>query len=301
MTEKNSYILSRYLNFLKKQEVLGEPFYDKVGQFKKFYLPISKIIYEFFNKKKSTIIIGISGGQGSGKSTITNILKLILKKKYSLTVSNFSIDDFYKTRKIRQKMSKNIHPLFMTRGVPGTHDIKLVINCLKSLKKRSFKKISIPRFDKASDDRLIKKKWTTIKKKPDVVIFEGWCVSARPQSDKKLKNPINSLEKDFDKDLFWRRTVNLELKNNYKKAFKLIDKKIFLKVPNFSYVFKWRKLQERKLKFKSSGKNIMSNTQVKKFIMFYERITKQMIKDLKHNDIVISLDKNHRLYKIALN
>ena len=301
MTEKNSYILSKYLNFLKKQEVLGEPFYDKVGQFKKFYLPISKIIYEFFNKKKSTIIIGISGGQGSGKSTITNILKLILKKKYSLTVSNFSIDDFYKTRKIRQKMSKNIHPLFMTRGVPGTHDIKLVINCLKSLKKRSFKKISIPRFDKASDDRLIKKKWTTIKKKPDVVIFEGWCVSARPQSDKKLKNPINSLEKDFDKDLFWRRTVNLELKNNYKKAFKLIDKKIFLKVPNFSYVFKWRKLQERKLKFKSSGKNIMSNTQVKKFIMFYERITKQMIKDLKHNDIVISLDKNHRLYKIALN
>ena len=301
MTEKNSYILSRYLNFLKKQEVLGEPFYDKVGQFKKFYLPISKIIYEFFNKKKSTIIIGISGGQGSGKSTITNILKLILKKKYSLTVSNFSIDDFYKTRKIRKKMSKNIHPLFMTRGVPGTHDIKLVINCLKSLKKRSFKKISIPRFDKASDDRLIKKKWTTIKKKPDVVIFEGWCVSARPQSDKKLKNPINSLEKDFDKDLFWRRTVNLELKNNYKKAFKLIDKKIFLKVPNFSYVFKWRKLQERKLKFKSSGKNIMSNTQVKKFIMFYERITKQMIKDLKHNDIVISLDKNHRLYKIVLN
>lgn len=301
MTEKNSYILSKYLNFLKKQEVLGEPFYDKVGQFKKFYLPISKIIYEFFNKKKSTIIIGISGGQGSGKSTITNILKLILKKKYSLTVSNFSIDDFYKTRKIRKKMSKNIHPLFMTRGVPGTHDIKLVINCLKSLKKRSFKKISIPRFDKASDDRLIKKKWTTIKKKPDVVIFEGWCVSARPQSDKKLKNPINSLEKDFDKDLFWRRTVNLELKNNYKKAFKLIDKKIFLKVPNFSYVFKWRKLQERKLKFKSSGKNIMSNTQVKKFIMFYERITKQMIKDLKHNDIVISLDKNHRLYKIVLN
>ena len=187
MTEKNSYILSKYLNFLKKQEVLGEPFYDKVGQFKKFYLPISKIIYEFFNKKKSTIIIGISGGQGSGKSTITNILKLILKKKYSLTVSNFSIDDFYKTRKIRKKMSKNIHPLFMTRGVPGTHDIKLVINCLKSLKKRSFKKISIPRFDKASDDRLIKKKWTTIKKKPDIVIFEGWCVSARPQSDKKLK------------------------------------------------------------------------------------------------------------------
>ena len=301
MTEKNSYILSRYLNFLKKQEVLGEPFYDKVGQFKKFYLPISKIIYEFFNKKKSTIIIGISGGQGSGKSTITNILKLILKKKYSLTVSNFSIDDFYKTRKIRKKMSKNIHPLFMTRGVPGTHDIKLVINCLKSLKKRSFKKISIPRFDKASDDRFIKKKWTTIKKKPDIVIFEGWCVSARPQSDKKLKKPINSLEKTFDKDLFWRRTVNLELKNNYKKAFKLIDKKIFLKVPNFSYVFKWRKLQERKLKFKSSGKNIMSNTQVKKFIMFYERITKQMIKDLKHNDIVISLDKNHRLYKIALN
>ena len=301
MTIRDSNIFKKYLNFLKKQEVLGQPFHNKFEQFTRYYLPISQSIFDFFIKKKKTIVIGISGGQGSGKSTIANILKLILENKYSLSVTNFSIDDFYKTRKMRKKMSNIVHPLFMTRGVPGTHDIKFIIKSLKSLKKKSFKKIVIPRFNKANDDRLPKNKWTKIEKKPNIVIFEGWCVSARPQSHKKLKKPINSLEKLLDDDLSWRKTVNFELKNYYRKAFQLIDKDIFLKVPSFRYVLKWRILQERKLKFKSSGKKIMSNKQIKKFIMFYERITKQMIKDLKQNDIVISLDKNHKLNKIIFN
>ena len=51
-------------------------------------------------KDFETKIIGLSGGQGAGKSTITGILKLILKKKYDLNLCVFSIDDFYKTKMI---------------------------------------------------------------------------------------------------------------------------------------------------------------------------------------------------------
>ena len=35
---------SKYLEFLKSQEVLSEPFRDKIGQLNNFYLPISKEI-----------------------------------------------------------------------------------------------------------------------------------------------------------------------------------------------------------------------------------------------------------------
>ena len=241
----------------------------------------------------------MSGGQGSGKTTIAGIIKIILKSKYNLNIINFSIDDFYKTQKQRKKMSLNVHKLFSTRGVPGTHDINLLTKCFINLIKKNFRPFSMPKFDKSNDDRCSKAKWVKIKRKPDMVIFEGWCVGAKYQSNLKLKKPINVLEKKYDKDLIWRKKVNFELKNNYRKVFQLIDELIFLKVPHFNYVYKWRLLQEDKLKASSKGKKIMSKKQVKDFTMFYERITRQMIKDLKYDaDVVINLDKKHRLSNI---
>ena len=96
-------------------------------------------------------------------------------------------------------MSKKVSPLFLTRGVPGTHDAKLLYKCLKLLKKKKFKKVLIPRFDKSSDDRLSKNKWQKVKIKPDIVIFEGWCVGVTPQRKKELIVSINTLEKYEDK------------------------------------------------------------------------------------------------------
>ena len=75
---------SDYLKYLKKQEVSGKPIVDKIGKLNKFYLPLSEWIYSIYNKDCKTKLIGLSGGQGAGKSTITGILKLILKKKYGL-------------------------------------------------------------------------------------------------------------------------------------------------------------------------------------------------------------------------
>ena len=152
-------IKSEYLKFLKKKEVVGRPIVDKIGKLKTFYLPLSEWIYSIYQKDKKTKIIGLSGGQGAGKSTITEILKFILKKKYKLNLCVFSIDDFYKTKAERKKMSKNIHPLFLTRGVPGTHDVSLINKTIKKLKKRNFKTVLIPKFDKSSDDRSTKSKW----------------------------------------------------------------------------------------------------------------------------------------------
>ena len=48
-------------------------------------------------------------------------------------------------------MSKQIHPLFLTRGVPGTHDSKM-LNTIKILKK-GFSSVKKPKFEKSKDDR----------------------------------------------------------------------------------------------------------------------------------------------------
>ena len=156
-------IKSDYLKFLKKREVVGKPIIDKIGKLNTFYLPLSEWIYSIYKKDYKTKIIGLSGGQGAGKSTITAILKFILKKKYGLNLCVFSIDDFYKTKAERKKISKKFHPLFLTRGVPGTHDIKLINRIITKLKKKKFKTVLIPKFDKSVDDRHKINKWDKIK------------------------------------------------------------------------------------------------------------------------------------------
>ena len=80
----------------------------------------------------------------------------------------------------------------------------------------------------------------------------------------------------------------------------MIDHFIFIKVPNFNMVLKWRLLQEKKLKKKwNLKKKIMSTNEIKRFIMFYERITLQMIKDLsKSASVVMLLKKNHRVKRV---
>ena len=292
----------KYLKFLSSQEVMSEPFRDKLGQLNKFYIPISKMIKKDFLNQKKTKVIGLTGGQGTGKSTISNILKIILKEAYQLETVIFSIDDFYKTLEERKLIAKKISPLFLTRGVPGTHDTEMLYKCIKNLKKGKFKDLMIPKFDKSIDDRSSKKKWLKVKKKPNVVIFEGWCVGVRAQKKKDLINPINRLEKLKDNKKIWRQKVNLEIKKNYKKIFDLIDKLIFLKVPSFKYVYKWRILQEKKLRITSKGNKTMTDKDIKNFIMYYERITKHMLKTLpKTADTVIKIDEKHRLKSIKFN
>ena len=129
------------------------------------------------------------------KTTVTGILKIILKKFFKRKIYVSSIDDFYKTFEDRNKMSNEIHPLFKTRGVPGTHDINMLEKFFNIVKKKKFEKIKLPKFEKATDNRLKKKYWFNIRKKPEILILEGWCVGAKPQSSSLIRKPINNLEK----------------------------------------------------------------------------------------------------------
>ena len=289
-----------YLRFLNKEKIFDKSKVAKIESLKKIYIPMSFWIEKKYREKGKTLFLGLSGGQGSGKTTVTGILKIILKKFFKREIQVSSIDDFYKTLKERNHMSHKIHNLFKTRGVPGTHDINLVKKFFYNLKKINLKKFKSPRFDKSADDRFKRKYWNDIKRKPEIVILEGWCIGAKPQSNILIKRPINILEKLEDKNFIWRKYVNEKLKREYKSLFAKIDHFIFIKIPNFKMVFKWRLLQEKKLKKKSySNKKIMNYNEIKRFIMFYQRITLQMIKDLsKSASVVMLLKKNHDIKKI---
>jgi len=299
-----SKVKTASFKYISSQETAREKFKKKDLMIRSFLIPICFWIFKKA-KKKNPLIIGIAGGQGSGKTTISSILSLILKKYFKLKVFKISIDDFYKTKKQREILSKDKHSLLLNRGVPGTHDIKIMLDFFRKIKTKNFKSLKLPKFNKANDDRYKKKHWYKLKSRPDVVIFEGWCVGAKPQSLRLLKKPINALEKAYDKSLKWRRFVNLQLKTNYKKLYSQLDSLLYLKVKNFNLLKKWRIKQEEKLWLKAkSRKNlkIMNKKEVINFMQTYQRITEQMFKDApKYSSIIMNLNKNHQIHKIKFN
>ena len=287
--------------FIKSQETKKDRFKNKEKMIKSFLIPISFWISKRINKKK-TLIIGLAGGQGSGKTTISSILTLILRKYFKLNIFKISIDDFYKTRKERKILSITKHPLLMTRGVPGTHDVDLMLRFFKKVKSNNFKRLEIPKFNKAIDDRYKRNFWYKLKSKPDVIIFEGWCVGAKAQTIKQLKKPINSLERVHDQGIKWRSYVNNQLKTKYNTLFKQLDGLLYLKAKNFNLLKNWRLKQERKLWVKTKNKKnlkIMSSGDLINFMQTYQRITQQMFKDaIKNSSIIMNLNNKHQIQNI---
>ena len=301
ITDCYSKVNKDCLKFIKSQETSKDKFKNKEKMIKSFLIPVS---FWIGNKarKKNPYIVGLGGGQGTGKTTISSIITIILRKYFKLNVFKISIDDFYKTRKQRLYLSKKIHPFLMTRGVPGTHDVNIMLNFFKKTKSKNFRSLKLPRFNKATDERCNKNFWYSVRKKPDVVIFEGWCVGARPEQNNTLKKSVNSLEKKDDIKLIWRKFVNQQLKLKYKKLYGQLDCLLFLKANNFSLLQRWRLKQENKLRLTKKGSRnnkIMSKKDVINFMQTYQRVTQNMMKYApKYSSIILKLNGNHQIKSV---
>ena len=286
------------LKFIKSQETKADKFKNKEKMIKSFLVPLCFWINKKAVKKRP-YFVGLAGGQGTGKTTISSLIRIILIKYFKLNVFRISIDDFYKTRKERISLSKKVHPMLLTRGVPGTHDINMILSFFKKVKSKKFKRLKLPTFNKAVDDRFSKKKWYDLKKRPDVIIFEGWCVGAKSENNITLKKTINSMEKAKDQKHIWRKHVNDQLKSKYKTLYSQLNCLIYLRAKNFSLLQKWRLKQERKLWIKSKIKSnlkIMSRGDVINFMQTYQRITQNMFKYMpKYASIIFNLNSNHQI------
>ena len=298
-TECFQKVKSDCIRFIKSQETSTEKFSNKDKMLKSYLIPVCFWISKKANNKQP-YFVGLAGGQGTGKTTISSLLEIILRKYFKLNVFKISIDDFYRTRKERFSLSKKVHPLLMTRGVPGTHDIKIMLDFFRKSKTKKFKSFKLPKFNKAIDDRCKKNQWYTIKKRPDVIIFEGWCVGARAERNSTIKKSINSLEKANDAQLIWRNYVNKQLKTKYKKLYDQLDCLVYLKAKNFSLLQKWRLIQEKKLWLKNKNKKtnnkIMSKGDVINFMQTYQRVTQNMFKFApRYASIILNLNSNHQI------
>ncbi len=256
---------------------------------KNYILPI--IHYVVFSKKNKFII---SGSQGIGKSTLLKILEKNIQLFFNKKVITLSLDNYYLSKLKRKELAKKIHPLLITRGVPGTHNIKELIKAIKNFD-NSYYPYFLPIFDKLKDD--VSKKNTKINFKADILILEGWCCGSTPIKKKYLHRNINKLEKNFDEKKIWRNYYNEMLKDDYYRLFSLFDKIIYLKTPSFKYVLNWRIKQEKMMK--KNNNKIMTKNEMQKFILHYEKLTKWMMKTLPNNaNLVIHIDNNQKIKKI---
>ncbi len=240
------------------------------------------------------LVVGIAGAQGTGKSTFARLLATVFERVFEKTTLVMSLDDYYLTRQERESLAQQVHPMLGVRGVPGTHDMAMLGQVIADLKAR--RNTEVPTFDKAKDDR--RGMVPVMGGELDMLVIEGWCWGARPVGDDELAEPVNLLEANDDPDGTWRRYVNQQLaRGGYAEVFQQADVSYFLAAPSFDAVLRWRWEQEQKL---GSGPAVMTETQVSRFVMYYERITRAMLEDMPRRvALTIYLDESHRFRRAS--
>lgn len=270
---------------------------DAVGPLVPLYTAVADRIAARARDGEAPLIVGVCGAQGSGKSTLALVVERLLDHA-GFPTARFSLDDLYLPAASRRRLAETVHPLLRTRGVPGTHDVALGEAFLRALADAGPASATpVPTFDKARDDRLPEAMWPVFKGRPRVILFEGWCVGARPQEEPALRDPVNDLERDADSDGVWRYYVNDQLAGVYRGLFGQLDMLVMLRAPGFDQVFAWRRQQEDKLRdrLRAAGGDeqspgVMDDAQLERFIRHYERLTRHILAEMPDRaDIVIRL------------
>jgi D-glycerate 3-kinase len=264
--------------------------YERVIQ--RLHLPLARRIAEAARAHGPGFRVGLCGPQGSGKTTSARVLERLLAADGLRTVI-LSLDDLYLPLAARRRLAAEVHPLLLTRGVPGTHEVALGLELLDRLARVG--PASMPRFDKASDDRLPPDRWTPLEGPFDVILFEGWCVGARPQAPAALRRPVNDLERERDPERIWRTYANTQLGGRYQAMFADFGLLVMFTVPSFAVVLGWRQEQEHKLP--NPG---MSDPEIAVFIQHYERLTRHIQFEMPARaDLVVRLGRDRKIGRIA--
>jgi D-glycerate 3-kinase len=244
-------------------------------------------------------VIGLAGSQGSGKSTVAALVGAQLLEGRGLRMLTLALDDFYLPKARRAELARTVHPLLATRGVPGTHDTAELLTTIRNARMLGKGEvIELPQFSKADDDRRSERR---VERGPfDVVLLEGWCIGARPQTEAELIEPINAFEREEDADGRFRRYANHRLAGAYAEIWTELEGLIFLAVPSFEAVLEFRREQEHKLK-RAVGPNAgMSDAQLERFVRHYERITRHMLRDMpSHSDVVVRLGEQRKVMAVV--
>ena len=229
-------------------------------------------------RSRRPYILGLSGLQGSGKSTLARVMKAQATTR-GWPTEVLSLDDFYYARSDREALARDVHPLLRTRGVPGTHEIELLLSVLAALPHASDKlPVTHPRFNKGRDTRFSPSRWPRITQAPKLVIVEGWALGIRPQSQAALARPVNALEREEDPDGSWRQWVNKQLRS-YQPLWRKFDALIVLQAPSWEIVRRWRGEQEQELLARHAPLAMDAQT-MERFLRHFERLSRHALATL---------------------
>lgn len=243
-------------------------------------------------------LVGLHGAQGSGKTTLAGCLTHLLCNICQCRAITLSLDDFYLPQTQRQQLADSVHPLLATRGVPGTHDLPLLMTTINQLLNGDLP-VAIAKFNKAGDERCAEADWPVVTEQPQIIIIEGWCMGALPQADAALAQSVNTLEQIEDADGHWRQFVNQQLAGDYQRLFALVDYWLMLKAPGFDCIYQWRLEQEQALAAKADTADqdaIMDAQALARFIQFYQRLTEHCLQSLPTRmDAVLELNRQRQV------
>ena len=254
-------------NFPVKSSVFLETLWN-------LWLPLAMQLATEKQSLNQTLIQGILGVQGTGKTTLCQVLTLILGKLGYSTVS-LSLDDLYKTYVDRQNLQK-ADPRLIWRGPPGTHDIDLGISVLDKLRASKTAelaafdspKIEIPRFEKSAWGGAGDRSQSELISGADIVLFEGWFVGVNPVADARLNEflaaapfPIST-----EGDCQFARDMNAKL-HDYLPLWKRLDRLMVLYPRDYRLSQVWRNQAEREMM--AAGKSGMSEAEINRFVEYF--------------------------------
>lgn len=221
------------------------------------WIPLALQLIEQHKARKFPLVQGILGGQGTGKTTLTAVLTLILRH-LGYGVARLSLDDLYKTYADRLLLTD---ARLRWRGPPGTHDIDLGIATLQQI--RRGETTPLPRFDKSAHNGLgdrTQPEWVT---DVQIVLFEGWFVGLRPidpQAFDTAPAPIvTAADRAFARDCNVRLGDYLPLWQH--------DRLIVLLPVDYRLSQQWRRQAEQQMK--AAGQSGMTDRAIDEFVVYF--------------------------------
>lgn len=242
-----------------------------------------------------TVIVGIQGGQGTGKTTLAACLSGRLAER-GCSVVSFSLDDYYAGFEERKRLAA-LHPgnpfYRLPRGLPGTHRTEELYADLAGLK--AGRDVDLAVFDKSArgGEGDISQRKKKVRGRRDLVLFEGWCLGLPESSPEELAEISRRyrLPAPADPPDPGDFAAVLARLRPYRRLWGLLDLLVMLQPDSPGLHEKWRLEQENDLAVRSGSRLPAERVRemVRLFLPFTYLAYEKMVPDLR-----IRIDRRHR-------